>query len=279
MAISPVNEILTSFQSKKLARILDDNTLLLQKSLERLTSGLRIVDAGDDPSGAAQVVNLNSQIKRLDAVETTISNAADMVQSQSDFLSTVSTKLSRLSELAVLSSNTSTTADQRSSYQIEFAQIQAFISDIGRKTFNNQQLFGVSYTTIIDQDGAQYTLQAINYNAASTAGGINDVFLSTVGVSTTTAAAAAQATVSTAIANLGILQARASSTKDYLDDSNDLLVNLEENLQATVDRIQNTNTTTETVEFNRLSLLVQTGQTMLANYETLRLGLLDLLRI
>jgi flagellin-like hook-associated protein FlgL len=46
-----------------------------------------------------------------------------------------------------------------------------------------------------------------------------------------------------------------------------------------VDRIQNTNTTTETVEFNRLSLLTQTGQTMLANYETLRLGLLDLLRI
>lgn len=279
MAISPVNEILTSFESKKLARILDDNTLLLQKSLERLTSGLRIVDAGDDPSGTAQAVKLNSQIKRLDAVEETISNASDYVQSQSDFLSTVSTKLSRLSELVVLSQNTSTTADQRSSYQIEFAQIQAFISDIGRRTFNTQSLFGVSSTTIIDENGAQYTLQAINYNAASTAGGINDVFLGSVAVSTTTAAAAAQATVSTAIANLGILQSKASSTKDYLDDSNDLLTNLEENLQSTVDRIQATNTTTETVEFNRLSLLTQTGQTMLANYETLRLGLLDLIKI
>jgi len=279
MAISPVNEILTSFQSKKLARILDDNTLLLQKSLERLTSGLRIVDSGDDPSGVAQTGKLNSQIKRLDAVEANLSNASDLVQSQSDFLTTVSTKLSRLSALAVLSSNTSTTADQRSSYQIEFAQIQAFISDIGRRTFNNQSLFGTSYTTIIDEDGAQYTLQAINYNANAAAGGINDVFFDTVSVSTTTAAAAAQATVSTAIANLGILQTRASSTKDFIDDANDLLVSLEENLQSTVDRIQNTNTTTETVEYNRLSLLTQTGQTMLANYESLRLGLLDLLEI
>jgi flagellin len=279
MAISPVNEILTSFQSKKLARILDNNTLLLQKSLERLTSGLRIVDPGDDPSGLAQTVKLNSQIKRLDAMETILSNASDMVRSQSDFLSTVSKKLSRLSELAVLSSNTSITAQLRSSYQIEFAQIQAFISDIGRRTFNNQALFETSYTTIIDQDGAQYTLQAITYNANAAAGGINDVFFGTVSVSTTTAAADAQATVSTAIANLGILQARASSTKAFLDDANDLLVSLEENLQSTVDRIQNTNTTTETVEFNRLSLLTQTGQTMLANYETLRLGLLDLLRI
>jgi len=279
MAISPVNEILTSFQSKKLARILDDNTLLLQKSLERLTSGLRIVDSGDDPSGVAQTGKLNSQIKRLDAVEANLSNASDLVQSQSDFLTTVSTKLSRLSALAVLSSNTSTTADERSSYQIEFAQIQAFISDIGRRTFNNQSLFGTSYTTIIDEDGAQYTLQAINYNANAAAGGINDVFFDTVSVSTTTAAAAAQATVSTAIANLGILQTRASSTKDFIDDANDLLVSLEENLQSTVDRIQNTNTTTETVEYNRLSLLTQTGQTMLANYESLRLGLLDLLEI
>ncbi|MBM3838030.1 MAG: hypothetical protein FJ398_08690 [Verrucomicrobia bacterium] len=279
MAISPVNEILTSFQSKKLARILDDNTLLLQKSLERLTSGLHIVDSGDDPSGVAQTGKLNSQIKRLDAVEANLSNASDLVQSQSDFLTTVSTKLSRLSALAVLSSNTSTTADERSSYQIEFAQIQAFISDIGRRTFNNQSLFGTSYTTIIDEDGAQYTLQAINYNANAAAGGINDVFFDTVSVSTTTAAAAAQATVSTAIANLGILQTRASSTKDFIDDANDLLVSLEENLQSTVDRIQNTNTTTETVEYNRLSLLTQTGQTMLANYESLRLGLLDLLEI
>ena len=279
MAIGPVNEILTSFQSKKLARILDDNTLLLQKSLERLTTGLRIVDAGDDPSGAAQTNKLNSQIRTLSAVETTLGNASDYVQSQSDFLTSVSTKLSRLSELAVLSQNGSTTADQRSSYQIEFAQIQAFISDIGRRTFNNQNLFGVSSSAIIDQDGSQYTLQAINYNAAAASGGINDVFFGTVSVSTATAASAAQAAVSTAIANLGILQTKAGSTKDFLDDSASLLTTLSENLQSTVDRIQNTNTTTETVEFNRLSLLTQTGQTMLANYESLRLGLLDLLKI
>ena len=278
MAVNPVNEILTSFESKKLARILDNNTLLLQKSLERLTSGLRITSAGDDPSGTAQAGTLNSQIKRLGAVETTLGNASDYVQSQSDFLSTVSTKLSRLSELTVLSSNSSTTADQRSSYQIEFAQIQSFISDIGRRTFNNQSLFGVSSTAIIDQDGAQYTIQSINYNAAAASGGSNDVFFGTVSVSTTTAAAAL-ATVSLAIANLGILQTRASSTKSYLDDSKSLLTNLGENLQSTVDRIQSTNTTTESVEFNRLSLLTQTGQTMLANYETLRLGLLNLLKI
>jgi flagellin-like hook-associated protein FlgL len=95
----------------------------------------------------------------------------------------------------------------------------------------------------------------------------------------TTFAAAAQITISTAIANLGMLQARVSSNDSYLTDSAGLLTSLEENLQATLARVQNTDTTFETEEFNRLSLLTQTGQTMLAQYESLRLGLLDLLNV
>ena len=140
-------------------------------------------------------------------------------------------------------------------------------------------MFGVSASAIIDQDGSQYSLQAINYNTTLAVGGINDIFVGTVSVATTTAAAAALTSVSTAIANLGILQTKSSSTKDYLSDSAAMLVKIRENTQATVDRVLNTNSTTESVEFNRLSLLTQTGQTMLANYESLRLGLLDLLRI
>ncbi|MBI4658095.1 MAG: flagellin [Verrucomicrobia bacterium] len=277
--VNPVNEIATSLISRKLARILDDNMLALQKSLFRLTTGLRIVDAGDDPAGAAQVIKLNNQIARANSTQEAIDNATSYVESQSEFLDTVSEKLDRLSELANLSTNASTTAEQRSSYQIEFEEIQEFISDIGRRTFNNVGLFGVQTSSIVDEDGGQFTLQAINYSAAFGSGGLGGVFVSTVNVATTTSAASAIGTVSTAIANLGILQARVDSNSTRLSDSKDLLVSLEENLQAVVDRVQNTNTTSETVEFNRLSLLTQTGQTMLANFETLRLGLLDLLQI
>ena len=279
MSVGPVNEIATNFMGFKLARILDDTTLLLQKSLERLTTGLRIVDAGDDPSGAAHAVKLNSQIRRLNAAETAIANAGDYVQSQSDFLATVSTKLSRLSELAVLAQSASIDASTRSSYQLEFSQIQVFISDIGRKTFNNVALFQNQTSSVIDEDGGQFVLSAITYSAAFAGGGIGDSFLGTTNLVSTTFAAAAQITISTAIANLGMLQARVSSNDSYLTDSASLLTNLEENLQATLDRVQNTDTTAETEEFNRLSLLTQTGQTMLAQYESLRLGLLDLLNV
>lgn len=279
MAVNPINEIASNIVGFQLARMLDDNTLLLNNSLQRLTSGLRILNAGDDPSGVAIAAKINSETGRINTVSSAIDNTKNYVQSQSDFLTTVATKLSRMSDLAVLSQSSSTTADVRSSYQIEFEQIQSFISDVSRRTFNSQALFGLQTSALIDQDGSQFTLQAINYNAVSTSGGINDIFVSTVSISTTTAAVSAQNAVSVATQNLGILQSRISSNSQSLTDYKSLLTTLSTNLQKNADAITATNTTSETVEFNRLSLLTQTGQTMLANYETLRLGLLNLLKI
>lgn len=278
MAVPPINEIASNYVGFRLARILNDNSVLLQKSLERLTSGLRIISAGDDPSGLANSVRPQNEIARMGAVQNSIGDVTDYVQSQSDFLSEVSTSLSRMSELALLSQSTTATEAQRSSYQIEFSQLQLFVSDVGRKTFNNLSLFNAgTMSTVIDQDGNTIDLQALSYNAVSTAGGLASIYDPALqSVATTTAAASAQSAVSVAINNLTILQGRVSSNIQILGLYDDLLTIGTENLTSVKDRLLAVDTAAETTEFNRLDLLTQTGTTMIANWNSLRTNLLAL---
>jgi flagellin len=279
MAVSPISDIASNYVGIRLARILNDNSVLLQKSLERLTSGLRIISAGDDPSGLANSVRPQNEIGRMGAVSDSIADITDYVQTQSDFLDDVSTSLTRMSELATLSAATATDA-QRSAYQIEFSQLQVFVSDVGQKTFNNISLFNAgAMATIVDENGRTFTLSALTYNSVSTAGGLASVYNpSTLDVATTTAAATAQAAVSAAVINLSVIQGRIGGNIQMLGLYDDLLTTASENLTSIKDRLLNVDTASESAEFSRLDLLTQTGSTMIANWNTLRTNLLSLIQ-
>ncbi|MBM3835890.1 MAG: hypothetical protein FJ403_22015 [Verrucomicrobia bacterium] len=279
MATQPISEIASNYVGFRLARILNDNTAALTKSIERLTSGLRIVSAGDDPSGAAISVKHENAIARMGAAQDGIANTTDFVETQSDFLSSVSESLTRMSELAVLSQSGSTTDAQRSAYQIEFSQLQLFVSDVGNRSFNQLDLFRTSsLSTVVNENGGSITLQSsLNYHATAALGGFFNVYNpTTVDISATASAAAAQAAVSTAITNLTVMQSRVSGNITVLNLYDDLLTDAIDNLTATKDRITAVDTATESAEFSRLDLLTQTGTSMIANWNTLRTNLLDL---
>ncbi|MDA1274458.1 MAG: flagellin [Verrucomicrobia bacterium] len=272
MAVSPVNEIATNSFGFVLARILNNNATLLQESLLRLTTGLKSIT--DDPSGIASTIRTSNEIGRISGVETALANAASFNDSRVSFLDDVSTSLSRMSELATSSQSSTTTSAQRSANQVEFEQLQDFISSVGTRSFNGLGLFGTTNHQIIqDADGGTFTLQAVNYTSINTA---SLIFTSGVDVSTTSSAATAVAAVSTAVASLTVLQGVANAGAGRIDNITSTLTIQKTNLQAIVDRVNNVDTTAENENFSNLSLLTQTGSTLIAQYNLLRSNLLTL---
>lgn len=274
MPVNPVNEIGTNSFGFLLARILNDHSTLLQQSLLRLTTGLKSIT--DDPAGIASTVTKEAEIGRISGAESALSNADSFNDTRIDFLSDVSTSLSRMSELATSSQSATTTDATRSANQVEFEQLQEFISSVGTRGFNGLGLFGTtSFEIVQDANASKFTLQAVNFTTIDSEGTSN-IFRSSVDVSTTTAAAAAQTAVSTATATLTVLQGIANAGAGRIDNVTGTLSDEKENLQAVIDRIKNVDTVSENENFSNLSLLTQTGTTLIAQYNLLRSNLLTL---
>lgn len=278
MAIQPVNFIQSNFSADRAGRVLTENTLLLQKSLARLSSGLRIISPGDDPAGVAQTAKFESVLTRINAAQTVVSNATSFAETQSGFLDDVQDALDRMSELAVLSQDSLTTSAQRSEYQTEFVELKAFISDIGSKNFNGISLFGTSsLRVVIDSDANQFTMQTTLYTSTGASGGLATAYASGTSIATTTAAATALTSVSTAITNLGLMQAKVGSAIARLDLTSDVLSAEEENLSTATSLIRDVDVATETTEYARLQLLVDSGTAMLTQSQLLPQSLLSLI--
>ena len=284
MPIEPVNSIQSNLSAQRAARVLNENTLLLQKSLARLSSGLRIISPSDDPGGLAVSIRLNNEITRATAAQTNISNATSYSETQSGFLTQVADALDRMSELAGLSQDELATAAQRTDYQTEFSELQLFVSDVATKKFDGISLFSSTNLPVtVDGDGGTFTLNTTHFTDPvdpALGGGLETLYNTSNGqsVSTTTAAATAEALLTTAINNLGLMQAKVGANITRLNLTSDNLTVLNDNLGAASDRITVVDVPTETTEFTRLQLLVDAGTTMLAEANTRQKSLLDLLK-
>ena len=116
------------------------------KSLEKLSSGLRINKASDDAAGLAISEKMRSQIRGLDMAERNTLDAISLIQTAEGALNETHSILQRMRELAVQASNgTNVTAD-RDSIQEEFDQLAKEITRIADDTeFNTQKLLDGLY--------------------------------------------------------------------------------------------------------------------------------------
>jgi len=76
---------------------LSASNALLQRSLNRLSSGLKIVQPSDDAGGLAVSMKLEAAMKRTDAVSTNVANAISFLQTQDGGLKTAGNVLNRMS--------------------------------------------------------------------------------------------------------------------------------------------------------------------------------------
>jgi len=240
----------------------------LNKSLARLSSGLKITSPEDDAAGLAVSMRFDAQINRITAVRANVSNAISFSQTQDGFLKKVAKALDRMSELTVLAQDVTKSTADIALYQTEFAAQAAFINSIVTKQFNGVDLLdGVDRDVVVDSEGATFTITGIDGSAYDLSG--EDL---------TTSATAALTAVTGIIDVVATDRATVGANVSVLTSYNEQLAVLRDNLTAADSRIKDVDVAEESTNFARLNILVQAGTAMLAQANTVPQSVLRLIQ-
>jgi flagellin len=118
----------------------------MRSSMSKLSSGLRITSAGDDPAGLAMSERMRSQIRNATMASQNIQNHQAYIRTADSWMQKIHDMLHRMSELAVASNDGTKTETDRANLQVEFEQMQTEITRIttgslARGKFNTKNLF------------------------------------------------------------------------------------------------------------------------------------------
>lgn len=142
---------------------LANNDNLLSKSLQRLSSGLKINQAKDNPAGLAMAKRMNAQLEGLSVANQNASDGVSVIEIADGAMSEISEMLQRMNELAVKAANGPMTDEDRAIVQDEVAQLKEEITRVSETTeFNGQKLLNgeferKGYTNNADITVASYS--------------------------------------------------------------------------------------------------------------------------
>ncbi|MCP9473014.1 MAG: flagellin [Nitrospira sp.] len=259
-------------------RNLTVSTNALQRSVERLSSGLRITRAADDAAGLGLSESLRAQIRSINQATRNASDGISLTQIADGAASVIGSLLARMRELASQSSSGTVGATERSYIDQEFIALRSEIDRIAQTTeFNGQALTSgstISFSIAIGfRSGTGNTL-SLNLNDITT----TSLGLSSVNVSTSGNATSALANIDNAISAVATARAEYGSLQNRLEATITNLQVTSENLTAAESRIRDADVAYETSVFTKNQILVQTGISVLAQANTLPQQALALLQ-
>jgi flagellin len=273
-------------------RQLKVNTLNIDKDMEKLSSGLRIVRAGDDASGLAVSEKMRSQIRGLRQASTNAANGISFIQTSEGYLQESQDIVQRLRELSVQSSNGIYTDEDRMQIQVE---VSALVNEVDRiashAQFNGMNMLTGRFARIsganvvtasmwlhIGANMDQRTRVFIGTMTAEALGIRNPGSKQIISLSTPDGANrsigmldAALRTINKQRADMGAYQNRLEYAVKGLDIG-------AENLQAAESRIRDADMATEMVDYTKNVILTQSATAMLAQANTKTRTVLQLLQ-
>jgi flagellin len=251
---------------------LGQNNKNLQKSLVRLSTGLRINSSADDPAGLSVSMKLTMALRRNEAASTNVNSAVSYLQTQDGALDVADSILLRMSELASLASSGTISSSDRASYDTEADNLKVYLGTLFSETFNGISLFQSSGTgtpsttstlsvvTSLDNQTTGISsadLGSVSYYVGSTsAGGID--------LSTAALATAAAASVNLAIQNLATIRSYNGAQQNRLGFAVDLLAVNKLNLEAANSRIMELDFAKEIANYTKYSILEETNLVLLS---------------
>jgi flagellin len=143
----------TNIEALDAQRNLSATALVFSKSVEKLSSGLRINRAADDAAGLAISQKLQAQVTSLNQAQRNAQDGISMVQTAEGALNEVHAMLQRIRELAVEAANSTLSSEDTQSVATEITALRAEIDRIAKSTtFNGQSLLTGALS--VNQDGA-----------------------------------------------------------------------------------------------------------------------------
>lgn len=239
------------------------------KSIEKLSSGLRINRAADDAAGLAISEKMRGQLRGLTQAQRNAQDGISMIQTGEGALNEVSDMLIRAKELLVQKSNGTYDSEDTGNIDKELAALNDEIDNIIDNTkFNGKAVLDSSQTySIVINDGGTQSLSVSSDDLSDVKAGTLDLDNSATTVSDVEDAIE---TIATARANFGAMQNRLEHTVNNLSTAH-------ENLQAAESRIRDTDMASEMMNFTKFNILQQASQSMLAQANMAPQGVLQLL--
>ncbi|WP_312651510.1 flagellin Hag [Proteiniclasticum sp.] len=262
------------------------------KSLEKLSSGLRINRAGDDAAGLAISEKMRGQIGGLNQSVRNAQDGISLIQTAEGALNETHSILNRMRELAVQSANDTNTSDDRVEIQKEVNELAKEVTRIANDTeFNTQNLLdGVNTTGFNFQVGANADqkvniiigkMDATSLGVATGTAAANASTPATVtagiDVSTHTLSNTAITNIDTAIKTVSGERSKLGAMQNRLDHTINNLTTTSENLTAAESRIRDVDMAKEMMNFTKNNILNQASTAMLAQANQMPQGVLQLL--
>lgn len=235
---------------------------MLQKSLNRLSSGYKIVQPSDDAGGLAVSMKLSAALRRTDAASTNVANAQSFLQVQDGALKTTGKILDRMSELRTLYDDVTKASGDKANYSTEFKALNSQLQSIAAEQFNGVSVFSATGTTLTVKTTEGGTtagdIAITKANVNGTGGNVATITAATTlsGVSVTN--------IKTAIENVATSRAQNGADFSRLAFANEMLQANKQNLEAANSRIIDVDVAKESTQLARYSILVQSGTAMLA---------------
>lgn len=283
---------------------LSANNAQTSKSLEKLSSGLRINRAGDDAAGLAISEKMRGQIRGLDQASRNAQDGISLIQTAEGALNETHSILQRMRELAVQSATDSNTNTDRGEIQKEVNELAKEITRIANDTeFNTKKLLTGAADSGSGVTGAEDLTFHIGANAdqnvnltigamdaktlgvtgtaasnVAATGAAKAVATDGINVSTKTTANTAITTIQSAIETVSAERSKLGAYQNRLEHTIANLGTSSENLTAAESRVRDVDMAKEMMNFQKNSILSQAAQAMLAQANQQPQGVLQLLR-
>ncbi len=265
----------TNIASLNASRVLRRSTLDLNKTLERLSSGLRINRAADDAAGLAIAESFRSIVRGSGVAQRNAQDGISLVQTAEGALSETTNILQRVRELAVQAANGTQSTTNREAINTEVQQLLQQVDKIAQQTeFNGIYVLSITQTVTLQVGAFSGQTLAITVSGAKT----NDLSVNSVNVSTADGAVSALSLVDNALKSVNTLRASLGAYQNRLEFTINTLAIQEENSSSAESAIRDADIAQETIKFTRNQILVNAGTSVLAQANVVPQTALQLLR-
>ena len=256
------------------ARHLGQSYDALARSVERLSSGLRINSAKDDAAGMAVRELMRADIAVLQQGARNAQDGISMLQTMEGALATIDTALVRMKQLAEQAATGTYSSAQRAIMDSEFDEMANEIERIATSAdFNGIKMLDNSATRSIQFGDATDKIDVAGSDVTKSGLGID-----ALNIDTAASASAALSTLDTAIGSKDTARAKFGYFMNRLESTGQVLGIQAENLMAAESRISDVDVATEMATMTRNQVLAQAGTAMLAQANSIPQMALTLLR-
>jgi flagellin len=282
-----INHNLSSMNANRMLAV---KSKAVDKSMEKLASGLKINRGGDDASNLAVSEKLRSQIRGLNQAGRNIQNGISFIQTSEGYLAESHDILHRMRELAVQSANGIYTDDDRAQIQVEVNQLVDEVNRVASHAqFNGLNMLTGRFaqnsvagngTTMYFQIGANMDQREVMYVGTMTAGALKLQDLTSkafMSLSNPNLANQAIGTLDQALKTVSRQRADLGGYQNRYEKAYDGVAVAAENLQAAESTIRDTDMASQIVEYVKDNILVQASTAMLAQANTKPQSVLQLL--